>query len=192
MKAELNIVMSLEELTSVICRRRTSMLVDKEREVPRNLVTQLCALAQWAPNHKRTWPWQFALVDGDGRARLGQVISAAMAVNGDPAEKVAKTLTKYLRTPASLVVGSAAGDSPLRTAENRDATAAGIQNLLLGATAAGLGTYWSSCPKGANDEVAALCGFENGTWISAIVYLGWATSLVECPQRPPVDLHLVH
>jgi nitroreductase len=183
--------MNLDDFTALARSRRTSMLVDKERAVPRDIVEQLCELAQWAPNHKRTFPWRFAIADGDGRARLGETIATAMDAHGDPPEKVAKARTKYLRTPTTLVVGSAAGDSELRTAENRDAVAAGIQNLLLGATALGLATYWGSCPKGANDVVAELCGFEPGTFVAALIYLGWATEPVATPERPPVRLHVV-
>jgi len=180
--------MNPDDLAHLIRRRRTSMLVD-QRSVPVELVEALCDLAQWAPNHKRTWPWRFALVDGDGRARLGEVIADAMQVHGDPPEKVAKARSKYLRTPATLVIGSAPGDTTDRTAENRDATAAGIQNLLLAATAHGLATYWGSCPRGANDPVAEFCGFEPSTHVAAIIYLGWPTTSPEAPERPPVTLH---
>lgn len=165
------------------------MLVDRERPVPRSLVEKLCEQATWAPNHKRTWPWRFAVAEGEGRARLGETIAEAMEHRGDPPEKVAKARTKYLRTPTTLVVGSAPGDSPDRTAENRDAVAAGVQNLLLAATAHGLASYWGSCPKGANDPVAELCGFEPGTHVAAIIYLGWATEHVAAPERPPVHVH---
>jgi len=183
--------MTADDLAALIRDRRTSMLVDRDRSVPIELIEQLCELATWAPNHKRTWPWQFAVAEGDGRARLGEVIADAMARRGDPEEKVAKARTKYLRTPVSLVVGAAPGDTPDRTAENRDAVAAGIQNLLLAATAHGLASYWGSCPKGANDPVAALCGFEPGSHVAAIIYLGWATEPVATPERPPVRLHQV-
>ena len=176
--------MDLDALDALVRSRRTSMIVDPERPVPHDLVTRLCELATWAPNHKRTWPWRFALVEGDARARLGATIADAMERHGDPAEKVAKARGKYLRTPATIVIGSAAGDSPLRSAENRDAVAAGIQNLLLAATAAGLASYWGSCPKGANEVVADLCGWPADTHVSAIVYLGWATRTVEAPKRP--------
>jgi nitroreductase len=180
--------MTPDDLAALVRARRTSMIVDRERPVPRALVEELCELATWAPNHKRTWPWQFAVAEGDGRARLGEVIADAMAQRGDPAEKVAKARTKYLRTPVSLVVGSAPGDTADRTAENRDAVAAGVQNLLLAATAHGLA---SSCPKGANDPVAAACGFEPGSHVAAIIYLGWATEQVAAPERPAVTLHEV-
>ena len=82
--------MSPEELAELIRSRRTDMVVDHERPVPRDLVEQLCDLAMWAPNHKRTWPWQFALAEGDGRAKLGNVIADAMEVYGDPPERVLK------------------------------------------------------------------------------------------------------
>jgi nitroreductase len=181
-----------DDIDALIRSRRTSMQVDRERPVPREVVTALCELAMWAPNHKRTWPWRFALVEGDGRARLGAVIADAMEAYGDAPEKVAKARGKCLRTPATMVVGSAAGDTPDRTAENRDATAAGIQNLLLAATARGLATYWGSCPKGANDPVGELCGFEEGTHIAAIIYLGWASDEpLAVPERPRVGVTIV-
>lgn len=171
--------------------RRTSMVVDKELAVPRAVVEQLCELAQWAPNHKRTWPWRFAVAEGEGRARLGNTIAEAMELHGDPVEKIAKARTKYLRTPSVLVVGSVAGDSSARTEENRDAVAAGVQNILLAATSIGLASFWGSCPKGANDNVAALAGFEPGTFIAALIYLGWATETVVAPERPPVQLNAI-
>ncbi len=179
------------EIAALIRSRRTSMLVDQARAVPHELVRELCDLGQWAPNHKRTWPWQFALVEGEGRGRLGDVIADAGQRFGDEPARVAKTRTKYLRTPATLVVGSRVGDSPLRTAENRDAVSAGVQNILLAATAAGLASYWGSCPKGANEVVAEFCGFAPDTFVAAIVYLGWATLSVPAPERPPVEVRVI-
>lgn len=181
----------LDAFEALVLARRTSMVVDLARPVPHDLVRRLCTLAQWAPNHKRTWPWRFVLVEGDGRARLGAVVADAVEAHGDPPEKVAKARTKYLRTPAHLVVGAAAGESPLRTRENRDAVAAGVQNLLLGATAAGLASFWSSCPKGAERAVTQFCGWPDDTDVVALIYLGWAAGDVAVPERPPVEVPVV-
>ncbi len=179
---------TFDDLAATIRARRTHMLVEPDRQVPVELVGRLCELATWAPCHKRTWPWRFALFTGDGRARLGETAAGAMAACGADAPRVTRTRTKYLRTPAVLVVGSAPGDSPVRTLENRDAVSAGVQNLLLGAAAAGLASYWSSCPPGAEAAVAELCDFEPGTAVVAVIYLGWARSDVGAPARPPVEL----
>ena len=179
-------------IDDIIRARRTSMLVDKERPVPNELIEELCELASWAPNHKRTWPWRFAAITGPAQLRFGDTVAEAMAAFGDEPAKVDKARTKYARTPAVVVVGSTAGDSELRAAENRDATAAAIQNFMLAATARGLATYWGSCPKGANDPVAQFCSFEPGTAVVCIMYLGWATSTIEAPERPQPSINYLN
>lgn len=178
----------LDAFASLVRARRTSLLVDRDRPVPTSVVEALVELATWAPNHKRTWPWRFAWVTDDGRARLGDAAADAMAVRGDEPAKVAKTRTKYLRAPGMLIVGSDPGDTPLRAVENRDAVAAAVQNVLLGATAAGLASFWSSCPKGAEPAVTDVCGFPAGTAVVAMIYLGWPTGEVDAPPRPPAPL----
>lgn len=170
-------------------RRRTSMLVDRDREVPVEVVAELCGLATWAPNHKRTWPWRFALFTGDGRARLGETMADDMAAAdfGDEAKR-AKTRGKYLRTPATLVVGSAPHDDEMLHAENRDAVAAGVQNLLLGATALGLASFWSTPALPDAPGVLRLCGFDPHDRLVGIVYLGWAAQDCPAPERPPLPI----
>lgn len=175
----------------VIRSRRTNMFVDRSRLVPDEIIAQLCELATWAPNHKRTWPWRFASLTGSARSRFGEVVSATMAANGDDESKVLKARTKYERTPNVLVIGSIRGDSDERTAENRDATAAAAQNLMLAATARGIATYWGSCPKGAHHAVAEFAGFEPDTHIVGIFYVGWAADEVETPLRPAPTINRI-
>ena len=168
------------------------MIVDPTRPVPTDLIDRLCDLAVWAPNHKRTWPWRFAAFQGDARLRLGGAFVDDMVDRGvgDDTKRV-KTLTKYARTPAVLVVGSAAHDHPTFHDENRDAVAAGIQNLLLGATATGLASFWSTAPLIDSPRVLDLCGFEPDTRIVAVIYLGWPTSTPDVPPRPSAEVRHV-
>lgn len=168
------------------------MFVDPEAEVPEHVVRSLCELAAWAPNHKRTWPWKFALFTAQGRARLGEAMVTDMidADVGDEAKRT-KTAGKYLRTPATLVVGCAAHDNEMLHVENRDAVAAGIQNLLLGATTLGLASFWSTPAITSPPTVLDLCGFEPDDRIAGIVYLGWALKAAPIPDRPQVDLSFV-
>lgn len=172
--------------------RRTSLRVDPDRAVPAALVERLCRLATWAPNHKKNWPWRFAVFTGEGRSRLGNTIADALdPATFDKPEKIAKYRVKYLRAPTMLVVGSVAGESTIRTVENRDATSAAVQTLLLGATAAGLASFWSSSNPAADAAVAALCGWETGTATVAVVYLGWPIETLTAPVRPtPRVAHL--
>ncbi|MEP1123904.1 MAG: nitroreductase [Ilumatobacter sp.] len=187
-------VPGIDALAKLIRSRRTSMLVDQARDVPVDVVEQLCELASWAPNHKKTWPWRFALFTGDARRRLGESMATDMvAVDfGDDAKR-AKTAGKYLRTPATLVVGCTPHPNDMLHQENRDAVAAAIQNLLLGATALGLASFWSTPALVSPPTVLDLCGFDAEDRIVGIVYLGWATAEVAVPERHPVTLaHVDH
>lgn len=172
--------MNFDDFAALVRARRTNLMIDRAREVEPTVVQQLCELSTWAPNHKLTWPWVFAEVRGDARSRLGEACAAVMSAQGEPAPRVEKTRGKFARTPVVLVVGSEIGDSDLRTTENRDAVAAAVQTLLLGATSLGLASFWSSCPKGAEPAVAEFCGFAADTAIVAMVYLGWPTT---CRRR---------
>lgn len=181
---------ALTALEAVVTGRRTNLRMDPDKPVPDDLVERVCRLAMWAPNHKRTWPWRFAAIRGDARARLGEVSAAGLAAQGADPAKVAKARGKYLRAPLVLAVGCSGatrGDQE-RFAEDRDAVAAGVQNLLLGCTAAGLASYWGTGAVTALADVKKLCGFDEVDLIVALVYLGWPLGDVPVPERPALDL----
>lgn len=181
-----------DAVAALIRARRTSMLVDPGRPVPTELVERLCELATWAPNHKKTWPWRFAYFTGEGRRRFGETMVADMidADFGDEGKR-AKTRTKYLRTPGTLVVGAAPHENEMLDLENRDAVAAGIQNILLAATAHGLATFWSTPALTRPPKVLDLCGFGADDRLVGVIYLGWPTTEPPPPDRPPVHLGVI-
>jgi nitroreductase len=175
---------AFETLSELVRARRSNLRMDADRPVPPDVVERLCDLAMWAPNHMRTNPWKFAIFTGEGRSRLGAALEAAQRARGeaDP-DRLKKSRIKYLRAPAMLVVGSAAHDDPVFHAENRDAVAAGVENLLLGATALGLASYWSTGEVATVPGVKALAGFDPGDQIVAVVYLGWPVAPLPAPPK---------
>jgi nitroreductase len=180
---------AFDDFAALVRARRTHMLVDRDCVVSREVVEQLCELGTWAPNHKKTWPWKFASFTGDARLRLGEAFVADMVERGvgDDGKRL-KTLTKYARTPVSLVVGCAAHEHPTFHDENRDAVAAAIQNILLGATALGLASFWATPPLIDSARALELCGFAPDDRIVGVIYLGWPISTVAVPERPPADV----
>lgn len=180
----------LTALAHLVRSRRTSLVVDPEREVPRELVDELIELVAWAPNHKRTWPWRVAVCTGDGRLKLGEAFAADMVAMGKASDdpKVLKTAGKYRRSPVVLALGVGVDTSAERAREDRDTVAAGIQNLLLGATAAGLASFWSSPASSDAPNARAVCGFPDDTAMVAVIYLGWPSGEVAVPERPRVPV----
>lgn len=174
----------LEALGSLIRRRRTSLLVDRERAVPGPLVDELLELACWAPNHHRTWPWRFAVVTGDARRRLGELVAAYEVRHGASPERCARAATKYLRSPVVLLVGQAHDPHPVHRIEDRDAVAAAVQNLLLGATAAGLASHWATGTWMDDAAVKAFAGLADDDDLVALVYLGWPAGECTAVARP--------
>jgi nitroreductase len=144
--------------------------------------------AQWAPNHKRTWPLRVAVITGDSRKTLGDTIADAMAFYGDDEMKVAKTRGKFMRSPVIIVVASAEGATTNETEENKYAVAAGVQNMLLMVESFGLAALWGSPAKGANTAITTLCSMDSTDHVIGIIYLGWPKQSVAVPERPNINI----
>jgi nitroreductase len=177
--------MNPDELAELIAARRSNIFIDAESVVSDTQIDQLTTAAQWAPNHKRTWPLRIAVVRGDSRRSLGEVIAETMASRGDDEAKVLKTRTKYLRAPVIFVFASAVGASANETEENKYAVAAGIQNTLLMAEAMRLAALWSSPAKGANDAITSFCKMDNTDFVMGLIYVGNANKEAPSTVRPP-------
>ena len=172
----------LDVIEDLAQRRRTNLRVDPGRPVPDALLDRLIAIAATAPNHKRTFPWRFRIITGDGRARLGAALAADLEDEGEPEFKAVKARGKYLRAPVVLAVAARAADNDVLTKENRDAVSAAIQNLLLAATAAGLASYWSTGAAMHSDRLRLVCEMDETDTMVGLIYIGWPVGEV-----PPID-----
>jgi nitroreductase len=180
--------MTPDELEGLITARRSNLLLDASKEVDSALVDRIINAAQWAPNHKRTWPLRVAIITGNSRRILGDTIADAMAAHGDDEMKVTKTRGKFMRSPVIIVVAAAEGVTPNESEENKYAVAAGVQNMLLMTETFGLAALWGSPAKGANNAITALCSMEHTDHVMGIIYLGWPTQSVAAPQRPDIEV----
>jgi len=165
-------------VADTIRTRRSNLNVDLERPVPREVIDELLDLAVVAPNHYRTNPWRFFVLTGHARTRLGNLVADALAGQPDAKEAVVeRQRAQFMRSPTVLVVGSAGDDDPIKHFENKHAVAAGVQNILVGATAAGLASAWKSGPGMVDPAVAAVVkeelGLEPKDEIVGFVYLGY-------------------
>lgn len=172
----------------VIRVRRTSLVVDKDEPVDPGLVQRVIGSAIWAPNHKRTWPWRFTVLTGDSRRRMGESFAAVGEVLGMDPIKVEKQRTKYLRSPVVIIVWVGGDTSEVRRREDRDATAAAVQNLLLAATANGLASYWATISDDFYPAARTISGVDDTHDLVALVYLGHPKGEVAVPPRPVPDV----
>ena len=181
---------AFDSFADLVRSRRTNMRVDQGRTVPPDMIDRLCELARWAPNHKHTFPYRIASFTGDARLHLGDAFADDMEERqfGDDIKR-AKTRTKYGRTPNILAIASAPDERPTIDLENRYSVAAAIQTVLLGATAEGIATYWSTPPLDDSPRALELCKFEPHDRFVGIVYVGYPLAPMATPDRPPIAVN---
>lgn len=160
--------------------------------VPRALVEELLEAAVAAPNHGLTGPWRFIVVTGAARDELGAAHAAAVARERSDTtpEGLAREAGKLRRAPVLIVAVVSPGEDPVQAREDRDAVAAGIQNLLLAAQARRLGAMWRTGAMAEEPEMRLALGLEGREAIVGFIYLGHPLGPPAgrgAPRRPAAD-----
>jgi nitroreductase len=116
--------------------------------VSRETVEELLELARWAPNHRHTYPWRFCVLLRDGIDRLEEFARRNTAeIAGDPkkVKKVQGKIEELLGGAGAIVIVTQQVDKDPEIAREDYATCAcACQNILLGATARGIASFWST------------------------------------------------
>lgn len=131
-------------------RTRRSIGKVTQEPIAKETIEQILEAGTWAPNHRLTEPWQFFVMSGEGRAKLGRAL-ANIAVHqaGEGADatvietKTADAHAKSRRAP--VVIGIAVAPVERRDVielEEYGAVFAAIQNMALTVHALGLGAVW--------------------------------------------------
>lgn len=188
-------LVSLAQLSLLIRHRRSikPQDLDPAREVSAGLVTELIENATWAPNHGLTEPWRFHVFQGEARKDLVRVMQQTYREVTPAAEfredKLEKIGTNPLLAPVVIAcVMERHGGAKIPEIEEVEAMACALQNLMLSATAAGLGSYWSSPPllDGGTFRSFLQVGAEDRC--VGLIYLGWPREGLRWPRsaRHPV------
>jgi nitroreductase len=169
-------------LSAIAARRSISRV--RDGEIPPAAIREMLAAAVAAPNHHLTVPWRFVVLAGDARRTVGEAHARAVArAKPDlPAAGLEKEAARLERAPVVIACACAAPerDDPVLAREDRDAVAAGVQNLLLAAEARGLAAMWRTGAMVDEPEVHEALELEPGDRIVAFVYVG-------LPAGPPPE-----
>lgn len=178
-------------LSAIIKGRRTiKPFMMNGGKIADDIVNSLFELADWAPTHGLTEPWRF-VVYGDpsvfcrAHAELykhntsqddfNQTIYNNLAQQGDKASHV-------------IIAVMHRGDLPkIPVFEELAATACAIQNLLLGATALNLASYWGTGGMILKPAMKELLQLREEDEVMGVLYLGYADDYPEGVRRVPLS-----
>jgi nitroreductase len=141
---------NFENIHSLIQTRRSIKPADMNgKKIDDNLIKQLLHLADWAPTHARTEPWRF-VVFSDEAVQQFCADHAELYKANTPEDKF--TTAKYeglihTADKASHIIAvymKRMPEAKIPVIEDIAAVAASIQNILLGAEAAGISVLWST------------------------------------------------
>ncbi|TYP78073.1 nitroreductase family protein [Paenibacillus methanolicus] len=166
----------------------------KQEPIAREKIERILEAGIWAPNHRLTEPWQFFVMTGEGRGKLGGAY-AAIAREGeqdkDSEESLAKAEAarkKAFRAP--LVIGVAVAPRE-RTGvieiEEYGAVFAAVQNMLLAVHALDLAAVWRTGEPCYHPLMNKAFGLREHDRMLGLLYIGEPDMAAPSPRRQPAS-----
>lgn len=147
----------------------------------------ILAIAARVPDHGKLFPFRFIVLDGDARARAGDVLARARAAANPSADASELEIerARFLRAPTVVAVVSRV-DRAHKTPEWEQLMTAGAVglNLLLAANAHGFAGCWITEWYSYDEAVRAAFGLGTMERFVGFHYLGTASEPPRERQRP--------
>ncbi len=148
---------------------------------------QLLEMAVRVPDHGKLSPWRFIVFEGEGRAKIGEVLADRWREqhpeHGDDTVDLQRGM--FLRAPTIVAVVSSITDTrKIPFLEQELSAGALCQNLLLGATAMGFGCQWITGWFAYDLEVLEKMGLTVDEKIAGFIFIGTATEQLTDRPRP--------
>ncbi len=183
---------STNDLEMLLSRRSVSALVDP---APAGEALELILRAGLcAPDHGRLAPWRYVLVRGGARARLADIVAAALG-RRDPDATVAmidKQRGKFLRAPLIVALGARIRtDHKVPPSEQMLAVAAGAMNLLNAIHATGFGAIWVTGANAYDPAVASALGLHAPDCLAGFLFVGTPAGPPGPTPRPDLADHVL-
>jgi len=198
---------------SEIIKDRRSIRKYQDREIPREILSEILEDALWAPSGMNRQNWNIYVVKGEEKSKLLDAVAQAGEIFKPTLEKLFKEkmvniTMQFFKTlggaPVLLLVYMPKHTYEIRldmsTLEkyqieherftNMLSAAALIQNILLLAWDRGLGTCWMTAPKNAEDQINNAMGIADQELV-AIIPIGYPDQSPPAPPRKADKIHWI-
>lgn len=198
---------------SEIIKDRRSIRKYQDREIPREILSELLEAALWAPSGLNKQNWAIYVVKGEKKANLLEAVAQAGEIFKPTLEelfpeKMVNITMRFFKklggAPVALLVYMPKLIYEIRPDmsslekyqvehsrfTNMLSAAALIQNILLLARERGLGTCWMTAPKNAEDQINEVMGIADQELV-AIIPIGYPDQSPPAPPRKADKIHWI-
>ena len=165
-------------IANIVQNRRTiKPFMMNGHKIPNGHIAALLELADWAPTHGYTEPWRFVVYETPSEFCLAH---ANLYKENTPAaefnEGTFNNLSQQGDKASHVIIAvMKRGNLPKIPAfEEMAATSCAVQNLLLGATALDMATYWGTGGMALKQPMKDFLGLGDDDQVIGILYLGYA------------------
>ncbi|TBL73264.1 nitroreductase family protein [Paenibacillus thalictri] len=160
--------------------------------VDKKVIEKLLEAAVYAPNHRKTEPWRFIVMTGEGRSVLGKGYAEVERENaaGKMDEEqlkahLEKQAAKAFRAPVVIAVAVEPSEGlGIERIEEFAAVHAAVQNMLLAAHELGLASIWRTGSPTYHPKMRAAFDLPETAELVGFVYLGHPVETsVPIPER---------
>ena len=157
---------------------------------PEELETIL-TIASRVPDHKKLAPWRFIVIEGEARAKLGDVIAEACIAAEKEAPSHVRLETERGRLQrAPMVIAAISRITQHRSAPEWEqvlSAGAACFNLCLAANALGYGTSWITEWIAYNKAVGTALGLAENERVAGFIYVGTPMEAPSERERPALS-----
>jgi nitroreductase len=150
---------------------------------------RILAAGARAPDHGKLFPWRFIVFEGEGRARMGDVLAEVVAGERDSSpERIETERKRFLRAPTVIAVVSRVREQiPIPVWEQQLSAGAVCMSMVMAAHAQGFVANWITEWPAYHPKVLEKIGLKPGERIAGYIYIGQPATALEERVRPDLD-----
>jgi len=181
-------------ILSDIIKNRRSMKPGKMNgtKIPDDQVKEILKLANWAPTHGRTEPWRFVVYSGDNVKEFCRQHAELYKANTAPEKFDQANYDKQfhngdLASHIIIAIMQRGSLPKIPALEEIAATAIAVQNILLGATAAGITSFLSTSGMTHHPAMKDFLQLKQEDVVLGILYLGYSDEKVQGKRQTEIE-----
>ena len=171
---------AFEVLQKIITgRHSTKPVLMNGKKIEAEKINQLLQLADWAPTHGHTEPWRFIVFEGDAVKRFcsdhAQLYKNSVSADSFILANFEKIMKNGDNVSHIIAVYMMRGNNPkIPAIEEISATAAAVQNILLGAQALEIDALWSTGGMTHHPAMKKYFSLADEDVVMGLLYLGYS------------------